>query len=259
MAIVRQKTTVFNKPVGVVRSNVGAQQVGNAISQAASGIQRAAFQEASVLAEKKGMDFAKAIDSGDFKTTNPVTGETTSFVSPATAPSEFGTIAATAYQRVVDNRYENSINNELKIKAKEVALKYPFNPEAYKEVMSDYIANLSEGSIGKYKEFIKETGQGWLASTELDIKKQVFEKSRIDAANSIGASLSNNTEDMYKFARAGSIFDEDSAEMGVFNKEIINQKQKEKITCECGCEITKSNLIRHKKTKKHLLFLETLQ
>ena len=224
MAIVRQKTTVFNKPVGVVRSNVGAQQVGNAISQAASGIQRAAFQEASVLAEKKGMDFAKAIDSGDFKTTNPVTGETTSFVSPATAPSEFGTIAATAYQRVVDNRYENSINNELKIKAKEVALKYPFNPEAYKEVMSDYIANLSEGSIGKYKEFINETGQGWLASTELDIKKQVFEKSRIDAANSIGASLSNNTEDMYKFARAGSIFDEDSAEMAVFNKEIINHE-----------------------------------
>ena len=224
MAIVRQKTTVFNKPVGVVRSNVGAQQVGSAISQAASGIQRAAFQEASVLAEKKGMDFAKAIDSGDFKTTNPVTGETTSFVSPATAPSEFGTIAATAYQRVVDNRYENSINNELKIKAKEVALKYPFNPEAYKEVMSDYIANLSEGSIGKYKEFINETGQGWLASTELDIKKQVFEKSRIDAANSIGASLSNNTEDMYKFARAGSIFDEDSAEMAVFNKEIINHE-----------------------------------
>ena len=224
MAIVRQKTTVFNKPVGVVRSNVGAQQIGNAISQAASGIQRAAFQEASVLAEKKGMDFAKAIDSGDFKTTNPVTGETTSFVSPATAPSEFGTIAATAYQRVVDNRYENSINNELKIKAKEVGLKYPFNPEAYKEVMSDYIANLSEGSIGKYKEFINETGQGWLASTELDIKKQVFEKSRIDAANSIGASLSNNTEDMYKFARAGSIFDEDSAEMGVFNKEIINHE-----------------------------------
>jgi len=224
MAIVRQKTTVFNKPVGVVRSNVGAQQVGNAISQAASEIQRAAFQEASVLAEKKGMDFAKAIDSGDFKTTNPVTGETTSFVSPATAPSEFGTIAATAYQRVVDNRYENSINNELKIKAKEVALKYPFNPEAYKEVMSDYIANLSEGSIGKYKEFIKETGQGWLASTELDIKKQVFEKSRIDAANSIGASLSNNTEDMYKFARAGSIFNEDSAEMAVFNKEIINHE-----------------------------------
>ena len=224
MAIVRQKTTVFNKPVGVVRSNIGAQQIGNAISQAASGIQRAAFQEASVLAEKKGMDFAKAIDSGDFKTTNPVTGETTSFVSPATAPSEFGTIAATAYQRVVDNRYENSINNELKIKAKEVALKYPFNPDAYKEVMSDYIANLSEGSIGKYKEFINETGQGWLASTELDIKKQVFEKSRIDAANSIGASLSNNTEDMYKFARAGSIFTDGSGEIAVFNKEIINHE-----------------------------------
>ena len=62
MAIVRQRTTVFNKPVGVVRSNVGAQQVGNAISQAASGIQRIAFQEASEVAQKTGTDFAKALD-----------------------------------------------------------------------------------------------------------------------------------------------------------------------------------------------------
>ena len=65
------------------------------------------------------------------------------------------------------------------------------------------------------------------------------------------------------------------------NKEIINKKAKEyrkkniekikeiskiyrenniekikeinkKITCECGCEITKQNLTRHKKTKKHI-------
>lgn len=222
MAIVRQRTKVFNKPVGVVRSNVGSQQIGNAINQAASQIQRAAFQEASVLAEKKGIDFAKAIDSGDFKTTDPVTGETTSFISPEKAPPEFGSIAASAYQRVIDNRYENSINKELKLKATEVALKYPLDPDAYKEVMSDYIANLSEGSIDKYKEFIKETGQNWLASTELDIKKQVFEKSRIDASNSINASLNNNTEDMYKSSRNGSFFDEGSELMEVFNKEIEN-------------------------------------
>ena len=63
MAIVRQKTTVFNKPVGVVRSNVGAQQIGESISRAASGIQRIAFQEATQVAQKKGADFAKALDS----------------------------------------------------------------------------------------------------------------------------------------------------------------------------------------------------
>jgi len=35
------------------------------------------------------------------------------------------------------------------------------------------------------------------------------------------------------------------------NKEILN----EKVICECGCEITKKNLIRHKKTKKHIIYL----
>jgi len=224
MAIVRQRTTVFNKPVGVVRSNVGAQQVGNAISQAASGIQRIAFQEASEVAQKTGTDFAKALDSNDFKTTNPETGETTSFKPLASPPSGFGTIASQAYQRVLDQRYENSINNELQIKAKEVALKYPLDPESYKDVMSDYIANLSEGSIGKYKEFIKETGANWVASTELDIKKQVFQKSQADAANSIGSNLNNVSKDLYKFAKTGEIFDNSSRGMIVFNKQISNHE-----------------------------------
>ena len=36
------------------------------------------------------------------------------------------------------------------------------------------------------------------------------------------------------------------------NKEKIKEYQKEKIICECGCEITKYNLITHKKSKKHI-------
>jgi len=40
------------------------------------------------------------------------------------------------------------------------------------------------------------------------------------------------------------------------NKEKINEQQKEKITCECGCEVSKSHIARHNKTKKHLDFLK---
>lgn len=36
------------------------------------------------------------------------------------------------------------------------------------------------------------------------------------------------------------------------NKKIITEKNKEKITCECGCLIRKNDLTRHKKTKKHI-------
>ena len=36
------------------------------------------------------------------------------------------------------------------------------------------------------------------------------------------------------------------------NKELLSEKAKEPIECECGCIIRKSDLAKHKKTKKHL-------
>ena len=36
------------------------------------------------------------------------------------------------------------------------------------------------------------------------------------------------------------------------NKEKINKKKKEKITCECGCECRKDYLTKHLKTRKHI-------
>jgi len=40
------------------------------------------------------------------------------------------------------------------------------------------------------------------------------------------------------------------------NREEILKYQTEKITCECGCEIRRSDLARHKRSNKHLAFLE---
>jgi len=39
------------------------------------------------------------------------------------------------------------------------------------------------------------------------------------------------------------------------NKEQISEKGKLRVTCECGKELTKVNLTRHKKSKKHLDFI----
>ena len=40
------------------------------------------------------------------------------------------------------------------------------------------------------------------------------------------------------------------------NKVKISEQKKEKIKCECGCEITKLNLLRHQKTYKHIKLME---
>tara|TARA_R110001606_G_scaffold140258_1_gene279016 strand:+ start:31 stop:549 length:519 start_codon:yes stop_codon:yes gene_type:complete len=37
----------------------------------------------------------------------------------------------------------------------------------------------------------------------------------------------------------------------------ISQKDKVKLVCECGCEIRKYDMNRHKKTKKHIKLMET--
>lgn len=42
------------------------------------------------------------------------------------------------------------------------------------------------------------------------------------------------------------------------NKETINMKKKEKITCICGCVISKNSLAQHKKSLKHIKLTECI-
>ena len=37
-----------------------------------------------------------------------------------------------------------------------------------------------------------------------------------------------------------------------YNKEKITEKKREKINCECGCEVVKANLKQHQRTPKHI-------
>jgi len=42
------------------------------------------------------------------------------------------------------------------------------------------------------------------------------------------------------------------------NRDEINEKQRQKITCECGCVVNKDGLTRHRKRPKHILLMEKL-
>ncbi len=42
-------------------------------------------------------------------------------------------------------------------------------------------------------------------------------------------------------------------------REVNKEKISEKVTCECGCEITKSNLSNHKKTQRHIKNMKLFQ
>ena len=58
------------------------------------------------------------------------------------------------------------------------------------------------------------------------------------------------------YAKNKDKFAERMVEYYVKNKDKIAEKAKEKVQCECGSEIRKSDLVRHKKSKKHQKWLE---
>ena len=41
------------------------------------------------------------------------------------------------------------------------------------------------------------------------------------------------------------------------NKEKINARIREKVTCTCGCVLSRGNLSTHKKSKQHVKFMES--
>jgi hypothetical protein len=199
MAIIRQQTRVFNKPIGVVRADAGGARVGEAIAGAADTMARIAFQDAAREAEKRGIELAKSVDESQLTTINPETGKPEAFK----VPEGFGQIAADSYQRVVDARFEDAVDMQLRVKAQEISLKYQYNADAYADVFKDYIADLSKNAGGQYGAFIESTGAKYLALTSLNIKERAMAKARADLADSTITSFENKKSQAYDLARTG--------------------------------------------------------
>ena len=199
MAIIRQQTRVFNKPIGVVRADAGGARVGEAIAGAADTMARIAFQDAAREAEKRGIEAAKSVAESQLTTINPETGKPEALK----IPEGFGQIAADAYQRVVDARFEDAVDTQLRLKAKEISLKYQYNADAYADVFKDYIADLSKNTGGQYGTFIESTGAKYLALTSLNIKERAIAKARSDLAQSTLDGFENKKSQAYDLAKTG--------------------------------------------------------
>ena len=56
-----------------------------------------------------------------------------------------------------------------------------------------------------------------------------------------------------------NIINEKQKKYHLKNKEIIEEKASEKVTCECGSIIRKNNLLRHQKTQTHQNFCKSIE
>lgn len=174
MAVIREKQQFRNQRIGVVRMDTGAEDYFKTIANASDQLAQIAFKEAGVQAKQKGAETAQSVKATRLRTINPETGKPEAY----TAPEGFGTVAQAAYEEVLDRRFVNDIDQQIKNRGRELYLKYQNDPhgvEKYDTAMTDFVAQMSEpknntGILNdRFKNLIKETGAAFIASTKFNL------------------------------------------------------------------------------------------
>ena len=192
MAVIKQRTQVFNKPIGVVRAGTGAAQVAEAVSQLSSNISNSLFEVAAEQAEDRGTKKALAQSDQDIVTIDPETGMPVAYKSPA----GYGSIAKAAYQDLIDRRFMESVQNEIQRKASEVSSSAS-SAKDYQDRMSSYLAEMhksavsEDGSLNAYGRQMADYGSEYIASTYQTLRKKEIDAQRaaVKRQNDLNAHL----------------------------------------------------------------------
>jgi len=178
MAVIRQQTQVFNKPVGVRRINTGEAELWEQVAAQADEFRNRAFKKAAVEAEQAGKMKAMSVDSGDIVAIDPETNQPVAYKAPA----KYGSIAAAAYQDIITRRFEQSVDNELKAQGSYYA-KNATNADEYKIAISGHVGNMIKagGDDTYFSRYIQESGQAYVDSTYVAMKSKELEASILKA------------------------------------------------------------------------------
>ena len=193
MAVIREQRQFKIGPVGVARASEGGRIIGEAISNSANQLAGDFFKMAAVEAEKTGTEAGAAVTREQVITIDPRTGKPEAFV----APEGFGRTATEAYQRVVMRRFQQSYDDEIQNKAKELSVKYENNPNGvslYETEMSDYMAAMSNEAEGSFKTYIQDVGTTYLNATKTNLAAAQIRRERTAAATSQALAVENGYE-----------------------------------------------------------------
>jgi hypothetical protein len=181
MAVIREKRQFQVGQIGVARASEGGRIIGQAISQSADQFADMFYRQSLQTAETAGTEAGQSVEAQKIMTINPETGKPEAYE----ALSSFGPVAAQAYQRVVERRFQQSMDEEMQNKARELAVKYEARPNGvglYETAMADYIASMSNAAEGKFKTYIADVGTSYLNATRSNLAIAQVRRERAAAA-----------------------------------------------------------------------------
>jgi len=223
MAVIRQRTQVFNRPFGVVRGDAGGAKIGQAIAEVASDVSQIAYREAAKNAQEAGKKAGLAIPTTDVTAIDPKTNMPVAYKPP----SNFGGIAAEAYQTMIDRRFEDSVLTELQTKGSEFADKAS-NSKQYLELMTNYVeemynAGSQEAQGTFYTRYIEETGKAYVSKTFAALQEQERKAAAARLKKQSRLDYALKTIDIQKRIKAGEVSDQLGADILDLNEFALTQ------------------------------------
>ena len=187
MPIIREERQYKIGPVGVSRAYEGG-KTAEAIARGADQMAGYFFKIAAEDAQQKGVELAESVNRDELLTIDPTTGQPAAMARV----NDMGRVASQAYTRVLQDRYRQSIEEEIRNQATILAGQYENNDNGvalYQTAMSDYIAQMSRNATGIYQGYIEDFGTSYINSTSASMTVNQLRRARSDMASSIRSSV----------------------------------------------------------------------
>ena len=211
-----KQTQFVNKPIGVIATNTGATEVGQALTNAGNTIQEIAFRDAIEKQTEVGKDYAKgatltARDENDNLT----------YVK---LPDDLSNVARKAAKPVLEKRYMNMLQRDTSTKFSQLHRDYKDDPDTFKSKVKSYIEETQNVLI--------ESGYSDLSGVYADqaltlsvqhankIENDIYNEQE-NAANQLEIEIvTKQTQESFEMAQAGDI--EASDNIDDMNKVILD-------------------------------------
>tara|TARA_R100000995_G_C3483826_1_gene125782 strand:+ start:2398 stop:4545 length:2148 start_codon:yes stop_codon:yes gene_type:complete len=185
-------SNVFNKPIGVVRPSSAGVEAAQALSRAGTAMFQASYEQEVIKQKELGQQTGLTMNLRDTEQNLVI----------RSIPSGLSPVAARSAQGVVDRRYVESLNLDMKNRAANLRNQFENDPDGFDVAYTEYI-NETAKNAGRYSQQAREIGLTYAGQNyaALTADKLEFED-RIDF-NNMFANLTQEIDEIGVLTAAG--------------------------------------------------------
>lgn len=197
-----QSQPVFNKPIGVVRPSRAGVQAAQEMARVGDAMFKASYEREVINQKKVGRETAISMEIRDADNNLQIKA----------LPSGLSPVAASQAQGVIDRRYVEALNVDMKNRALEMRTKYENDPDGFDDNYTQYI-NETVKTAGRYSQQARQIGATYAGQHKAALLADKLEfEDQIDFKNSYD-SIRQEVEEIAAYASSPDEIGDNTAGM----------------------------------------------